>query len=222
MTPQPLPPLSLEGLPSCRSFEFTQIHLAPVCPYLFARVLGGGAVWPGCQQAAHTCLRGPEPGHVGVRAVDRAAHLGAALWAFPHPRLGLEVQSWVHSVWRLGLDPEGGSAHLPTPKPIPTGVGWRIQELEAPLAPLPSRLPAYSRGPALWHSAAAEEDQTGKEVADLVPQVVLAPGRPEHRPSQEAVNKPDQPSLRSRPACSVGRGWGPAGRTGPCSRVGGS
>lgn len=158
-------------------------------------------MWPGCQQAAHTCLLGPEPGHVGVRAVDRVAHLGGALWAFPHPRLGLEVQSWVHSVWRAGLDPEGGSAHLPTPKPIPTGVGWRIQELEAPLAPLPSRLPAYGRGPALWHSAAAEEDQTGKEVADLVPQVVLAPGRPEHRPpkrrSINPINPPCAPAQRA-------------------------
>uniref|UniRef100_A0A8D0QCY2 NADH:ubiquinone oxidoreductase core subunit S7 n=1 Tax=Sus scrofa TaxID=9823 RepID=A0A8D0QCY2_PIG len=36
------------------------------------------------------------------------------------------------------------------------------------------RLPAHSRGPALRHPAAAEEDQAGEETADLVPQVVLA------------------------------------------------
>ncbi|XP_040096119.1 NADH dehydrogenase [ubiquinone] iron-sulfur protein 7, mitochondrial isoform X3 [Oryx dammah] len=64
-----------------------------------------------------------------------------------------------------------------------------------------ARLPAYSRGPALWHSAAAEEDQTGKEVADLVPQVVLAPGRPEHRPpkrrSINPINPPCAPAQRA-------------------------
>uniref|UniRef100_A0AAF6Z681 NADH dehydrogenase [ubiquinone] iron-sulfur protein 7, mitochondrial n=2 Tax=Bos TaxID=9903 RepID=A0AAF6Z681_BOVIN len=63
------------------------------------------------------------------------------------------------------------------------------------------RLPAYGRGPAVWHSAAAEEDQTGKEVADLVPQVVLAPGRPEHRPSKRRsinpINPPCVPAQRA-------------------------
>uniref|UniRef100_A0A8B9XTK4 NADH dehydrogenase [ubiquinone] iron-sulfur protein 7, mitochondrial n=1 Tax=Bos mutus grunniens TaxID=30521 RepID=A0A8B9XTK4_BOSMU len=63
------------------------------------------------------------------------------------------------------------------------------------------RLPAYCRGPAVWHSAAAEEDQTGKEVADLVPQVVLAPGRPEHRPSKRRsinpINPPCVPAQRA-------------------------
>ena len=77
-------------------------------------------MWSGCQQASHTCLLGPEPGKVGVRAVDRAVHLGGALRALPHPCLGLEVSPGF--ILSAGPDPEGGPAHLPTPKPIPTGV----------------------------------------------------------------------------------------------------
>ncbi|XP_074240979.1 NADH dehydrogenase [ubiquinone] iron-sulfur protein 7, mitochondrial isoform X2 [Saimiri boliviensis] len=45
------------------------------------------------------------------------------------------------------------------------------------------RLPTHGRGPALWHPAAAEEDQARAEAADLVPQVAPPPSEPRLEPS---------------------------------------
>lgn len=176
-------------------------------------------MWPGCQQAAHTCLRGSRARSRGGKGRGQGSSPGRGPLGLP------TVLAWRSSP---GFIPSGGWAWTlrvapptcPTPQAHPNWLGGGFRSLRHRCA-LPSRLPAYSRGPALWHSAAAGRRSNGKRVADLVPQVVLSARPPEHRPSQEAVSKPDQPSLRSRPACSVGRGWGPARRTGPCSRVGG-
>uniref|UniRef100_A0A6J3R857 NADH dehydrogenase [ubiquinone] iron-sulfur protein 7, mitochondrial isoform X2 n=1 Tax=Tursiops truncatus TaxID=9739 RepID=A0A6J3R857_TURTR len=71
------------------------------------------------------------------------------------------------------------------------------------------RLPAHSRGPALWHPAAAEEDQAREEAPDLVPQVVPLPGRPAasapfpQRRSIKPINPPGCPAPRG-----VGAGVG--------------
>lgn len=73
----------------------------------------------------------------------------------------------------------------------------------------PPRLPAHSRGPALWHPAAAEEDQAREEAPDLVPQVVPLPGRPAasalfpQRRSIKPINPPGCPAPRG-----VGAGVG--------------
>ncbi|KAM9686175.1 NADH dehydrogenase [ubiquinone] iron-sulfur protein 7, mitochondrial isoform 1-T1 [Trichechus inunguis] len=81
------------------------------------------------------------------------------------------------------------------------------------------RLPAHSRGAALRHPAAAEEDQAREEAQHLVPQIAL-PRRPHRR---TVLRVPINPACRplARPPVSCALAGGPPGGVGEGRATGG-